>query len=114
MPIYLLDTSAVRFISGERLAEKASDVALMASPFCFWEIASHLQDEGDFARIKANLMKFRHLKVLNEPTASAEHDLALAQIDVDDSLEASGRHLCRPCSPSSIKLDRGVFQMSNP
>lgn len=88
VPIYLLDTSAVRFISGERLAEKASDVALMASPFCFWEIASHLQDEGDFARIKANLMKFRHLKVLNEPTASAEHDLALAQIDVDDSLEA--------------------------
>src|SRR3989442_5365077 len=88
VPTYLLDTSAVRLAAGDRLAEKASAAALMASPFCFWEIASHLQDEGDFARIKANLMKFRHLKLLNEPTALAEHDLGLAQIDVDDGLEA--------------------------
>jgi hypothetical protein len=88
VPSYLLDTSAVRGASGDRLAQKTSTGALLASPFCFWEIASHLQAEGDFARIKANLMKFRHLKVLNEPTTSAEHDLNLAQIGIDDSLEA--------------------------
>jgi hypothetical protein len=87
MPTYLLDTSAVRSASAQRLGEKAQVAELLASPFSFWEIASHLEDQKDFNRIKANLMKFRHVKLLQEPTASAEQDLALAQIGVEDSLE---------------------------
>ena len=85
---YLLDTSAVRFASGQRLAKKAQAAELVASPFSFWEIATHLRDEKDFGRIKANLMKFHHVKLLHEPTASAERELALAQVAADEDLEA--------------------------
>lgn len=84
---YLLDTSAVRSASGKRLAEKAKTAELVASPFAFWEIASHLRDEGDFHRIKANLMKFRHVKLLHDPTASAERELELTQLAADEDLE---------------------------
>lgn len=87
MRTYLLDTSAVRCASGQSLGERSQSAELFASPFCFWEIASHLGDRGDFNRIKANLMKFRHVELLREPTASVEQDLALAQVGVEDSLE---------------------------
>jgi hypothetical protein len=78
MRSYLLDTSAVRCASGQDLGERSQSAKLFASPFCFWEIASHLGDREDFNRIRANLMKFRHVELLREPTTSAEQDLALA------------------------------------
>jgi hypothetical protein len=88
MRAYLLDTSAIRWAPCRKLAEKAQEHELLASPFAFWEIASHLGDPEDFGRIKANLVKFRHVELLQESTAEAEREIALAPVDIENSLEA--------------------------
>jgi len=89
MLTYLLDTSAIRNAAGRRLGAIAKVAKLMASPFAFWEIASHLQDDHDFGRIKANLMKFKYIQILDDPTAAAEREFALAQLPGDESLETA-------------------------
>ena len=71
----LLDTSSFRSIPAAQLAAAGSSVHLSASPFCFWELLTHLEDEGQFERIKGNLMKFRHVRVLDDPWASIERGL---------------------------------------
>ena len=74
---YLLDTSAFRGIGAAKLAASRTAVQLYASPFCFWELLTHLEDEGQFERIKGNLMKFRHVQILDDPWVSVERGLVL-------------------------------------
>jgi hypothetical protein len=87
MLTYLLDTNAIRSATCRRLAEKAQEHELLASPFAFWEIALHLGDPEDFGRIKANLMKFRHVELLQDSTSEAEREIPLSPIDIENTLE---------------------------
>ena len=74
---YLLDTSAFRAVPAARLGAVSQETRLLVSPFCFWELLTHLEDEGQFDRVKGNLMKFRHVSVLDDPLASIERDVVL-------------------------------------
>jgi hypothetical protein len=74
---YILDTSAFRAISAATLAAASQKAHLLVSPFCFWELLTHLEDEGQFDHVKSNLMKFRHVSVLDDPWASVERDVVL-------------------------------------
>lgn len=64
---YLLDTSAFRALGFDTLARLATERSLLVSPFCFWETISHLDEPNGFDLVKVNLMKFRHVTVLDDP-----------------------------------------------
>jgi hypothetical protein len=55
---------------------------VLVSPFCFWELMSHLDEPDMFLRVKGNLMKFRHVKVLDDPEAES-----LAEVGVASALK---------------------------
>jgi hypothetical protein len=74
---YLLDTSAFRALSAAQLEAASQESSLLVSPFCFWELLTHLEDSGQFARVKGNLMKFRHIRVLDDPRAWVERSVVL-------------------------------------
>lgn len=64
----LFDTSALRSLSWEnlkRLSDKGCD--LFISPFSFWEILCHLDEEQKFDRFKIELIKFKHFTILDDP-----------------------------------------------
>lgn len=86
---YIFDTSAFRAIPEDSLEAASHNVHLVVSPFCFWELLTHLEDNGQFDRVKGNLMKLRHMSVLDDPWASVESDIVLPDDDVlkrpDDS-----------------------------
>lgn len=84
---YILDTSAFRAISGSTLATASQNTRLFVSPFCFWELLTHLEDEGQFDRVKGNLMKFRHVSVLDDPWASVERGTVLPGDEVRERPE---------------------------
>jgi hypothetical protein len=84
---YILDTSAFRAISGATLAAASQKTHLLVSPFCFWELLTHLEDEGQFDRVKGNLMKFRYVSVLDDPWASVEREVVLQGDKVLESPE---------------------------
>lgn len=90
MTRYLLDTSAIRALKASELEHCAKTATLLASPFAFWELATHLAEPGQFDRIKANLMKFRSVVLINEPTAVAGQRVGLKRLlrDAED-VEAS-------------------------
>lgn len=75
---YLLDTSAFRAISGQHLATLAQRRPVLVSPYCFWEILTHLDGQDRFVRTRGMLMKFRHVGVLDDPHAAAAADLRTA------------------------------------
>ncbi len=77
---YLLDTSAFKALASDRLGRLAAERPLLVSPFCFWEIASHLDEPDQFPRVKGNLMKFRHVYVLNDPEAIALAELSATSL----------------------------------
>jgi len=68
---YFLDTSAFRALAADTLARLAEERPLLVSPFCFWEIVSHLDEPDQFQRVRGNLMKFRHVRVLDDPEATS-------------------------------------------
>jgi hypothetical protein len=68
-PSFLLDTSAFKALSASRLEAASQSASLCVSPFCFWELLEHLEDNNKFHRVKGNLMKFRHVVVLDDPHA---------------------------------------------
>jgi hypothetical protein len=86
---YIFDTSAFRAIPAATLEAASHKAHLVVSPFCFWELLTHLEDDGQFDRVKGNLMKFRHMSVLDDPWASDESNVVLPDDDVlkrpDDS-----------------------------
>ena len=68
-PSFLLDTSAFKALRTCQLEAASRSVSVYASPFCFWELLTHLEDDEQFRRVKGNLMKFRHVAVLDDPHA---------------------------------------------
>ncbi len=68
-PSVLLDTSAFQALATSRLEAASKYASLYVSPFCFWELLTHLEDDERFRRVKGNLMKFRHVVVLDDPHA---------------------------------------------
>ena len=63
----IFDTSAFRAISLENLERLFSQgFELMAPSYCFWEVFSHLDENGNYKRIKTELMKFRYIEVLDD------------------------------------------------
>ena len=68
-PSFLLDTSAFIALPTRRLEEASRSASLYVSPFCFWELLTHLEDDGKFSRVKGTLMKFRHVAVRDDPQA---------------------------------------------
>ena len=86
---YFLDTSALRALSFARLRAASRVAGLLVSPFCFWELLTHLEDEGQFDRIKSHLMKFRHVQVLDDPRAVIERALVRPGDTVHERVEDS-------------------------
>ena len=73
---YLLDTSALYSLSGQRLRILSEmTTRFLGSPYSFWEIIAHLDAPGQFAHYKAQLMKFRYVQVLDDPRAEIESTL---------------------------------------
>lgn len=82
---YLLDTSAFRSLSHQELrALSRQGETFYASPYCFWEILSHL-DEG-FDRYKSELMKFRYVYVLDDPRAEVELPLLIKNRELQERI----------------------------
>jgi hypothetical protein len=70
---YLLDTSVFRFLPRQILeALHLKGYNLYASPFVFWELLTHLHEEGGFVGYKARMMKFRFVDILDDPRALIE------------------------------------------
>jgi hypothetical protein len=63
-PSVLLDTSAFRALATSQLEASSQFAGLYVSPFCFWELWTHLEDDDQFQRVKGNLMKFRYVTIL--------------------------------------------------
>jgi len=53
MSDFLFDTSAFRAVSAAQLASISPTPCV--SPFCFWEILSHLEEPGEFDKVRENL-----------------------------------------------------------
>jgi hypothetical protein len=83
---YLLDTSAFRALSAAQLKAASQEASLLVSPFCFWELLTHLEESGQFSRVKGNLMKFRHVQVLDDPRAWVERGVVLPSDEVHERL----------------------------
>jgi len=104
---YLLDTSAFRALASDTLVRLAAERPLLVSPFCFWEILSHLDEPDQFRRVKGNLMKFRHVRVLDDPEAISLAELGAtsllgARVSDDDLIYACLAALQESDSPSSF------------
>jgi hypothetical protein len=84
---YLLDTSAFRALSAAQLEAASQEASLMVSPFCFWEPLTHLEDNGQFGLVRGNLMKFRHVRVLDDPRAWVERSVVLLSDEVHERLQ---------------------------
>ncbi len=68
---YLLDTSALRALSGEVIQNFSNQHAhLFVSPYCFWEILCHLDEHENFVYFRTQLTKFKYVKVLDDPYAT--------------------------------------------
>ena len=64
----LLDTSAFKALSRDSLsAAEEKGWHLTTSPWCFFELLCHLDEEADFAKAKGNLMKFRGIEIVDKP-----------------------------------------------
>ena len=74
--VYLLDTSAFRAISNQVLENlRLQNLGLYASPYVFWEVVCHLDENEGFDRNKGRLMKFKYVEVLDDPRAEIETQL---------------------------------------
>jgi hypothetical protein len=63
--VFVLDTSALRSASTTKLIELGKRVVLGFSSYSAWELLAHLETE--FAMVRANLLKTRHLALLDDP-----------------------------------------------
>jgi len=86
----LLDTSAFKGLSRDALsAARDAGWQLKTSPWCFFELLCHLDEEPDFAKAKGNLMKFRGIEVIDKPL-----DRAVAALDGSEEPRVWGSDLC--------------------
>lgn len=68
--MYILDTSAIRGISGENLRLAAAKVDIAVSTLTVLELASHLNDSSDettYLRARGNLLKCQIPNLLDDP-----------------------------------------------
>ena len=66
--IALLDTSAFICLGqGTLSAAREAGWKLKTSPWCFFELLCHLDEESNYARAKGNLMKFRGVEIIDKP-----------------------------------------------
>ncbi len=64
----LLDTSAFKALSRDALlAARENGWHLTTSPWCFFELLCHFDEEPDFAKAKGHLMKFRGIEIVDKP-----------------------------------------------
>lgn len=71
--LYLFDTSAFQASSIKTLdAALLQNQHLYASPYCFWELLSHLDEQDSFDAYKSRLMKFKYFQILDDPHAEIE------------------------------------------
>lgn len=106
----LLDTSAFKALSRDSLlAAMENGWHLTTSPWCFFELLCHLDEEPDFAKARGHLMKFRGLEIVDKPldravaTSQQSNDAriwssdlayaALGAIDAAGSLDDLNRSL---------------------
>ncbi len=67
---YLIDTSALRALSTKAIQNIFDQYThLFVSPYCFWELLCHLDEEKKFDYYKTQLLKFKYVKVLDDPDA---------------------------------------------
>jgi hypothetical protein len=66
----LLDTSALRAISYERLITIAKKAKVSISPITFYELLCHLDESADYNRQKGNIVKCRVANILHDPFAA--------------------------------------------
>jgi hypothetical protein len=70
---FLLDTSAFISLSGKILNQLSiQGQKIYVSPYCFWELLSHLDEEKKFDYYKYNIMKFDYVNILDDPCAEFE------------------------------------------
>lgn len=68
--MYILDTSAIRGISGAKLKAAATKFEIAVSTLSVLELASHLNDSSDettYLRARGNLLKCQIARVLDDP-----------------------------------------------
>ena len=64
----LLDTSAFKDLpKGKWVQAARGGFQLTASPYCFWELLCHLDEEPDFKKAKGRLIKFHGVKIVDKP-----------------------------------------------
>jgi len=77
----LLDTSAFKALSRDALlAARENGWHLTTSPWCFFELLCHLDEEPDFAKAKGHLMKFRGIEIVDKPLDRAVAALQPANV----------------------------------
>src|ERR1035441_3364948 len=92
-PSFLLDTSALIALPTSRLEEASQSASLYVSPFCFWELLTHLEDDEKFRRVKGTLMKLRHVEVLDDPHAEVYRSVLPSSDNVNTG-ERDGDLIC--------------------
>jgi|AntAceMinimDraft_16_1070373.scaffolds.fasta_scaffold23552_2 hypothetical protein len=86
----LLDTSAFKGLSRDALsAAQEAGWQLKTSPWCFFELLCHLDEESDFPKAKGNLMKFRGIEIIDKPL-----DRAVAKLGNSEEPRVWSSGLC--------------------
>ena len=81
---YILDTSAVRALSGALVEKVSNQQRLTISPLSIYEILSHLDENSkrhgaeSFAFRKSHVMKCKHLVLRNDPVAEQAANVGAA------------------------------------
>lgn len=63
--LFVLDTSVIQGVGDAEIEQVSGRMTLACSSYSMWELASHLRD--DYRRARANVLKLRHLKLLDDP-----------------------------------------------
>jgi hypothetical protein len=70
---FLLDTSALYSLSGNEMKSLCDKgISLYGSPYSCWELLCHLDEPNNFLRMKAILLKFQYLEILDSPQSEIE------------------------------------------
>ncbi len=79
---FLIDTSAFYSLSHDDMKSLIDKgFFLFASPYSCWELLCHLDEPNNFTRMKAILLKFQYVTILDSPSAKAEKALFKSQDD---------------------------------
>jgi hypothetical protein len=95
MACYVLDTSAIRAVRRADLEAAAARHEVRMSPWSFWELASHLDEEvkrakdpaESFLRQRGQVLKCELLRVLDEPFAEHAADVGALELVNPSRLE---------------------------